>query len=255
MCHAYSITTNVEAIRQMIGTIVAADNIGNFEPQTGIYPGMMAPVIRNQPEFRELVRVVWNMPTPSNVLWKAAKRRADTLIKKRLIDISPDEFVEMQRMEPDPGVHNVRNTDSSHWRRWLAPEFRVVVPFNSFAEIDQSPAKNGTTWFAFDDSRPLAFFAGIMAPQWTSVRRVRDGVVTTDLFAFLTTMASDDTSATNPDSMPVILRTAEEVEIWMNAPWSDAKLLQRSLPPGTLSKVSVGPKEDPPTPVSEPTLF
>ena len=46
----------------------------------------------------------------------------------------PDEFDVMQKAEPDPGVHNVRNTDSAHWRRWLAPQYRVVVPFNSFAE-------------------------------------------------------------------------------------------------------------------------
>jgi hypothetical protein len=28
----------------------------------------------------------------------------------------------------DPGVTNVRNTTSPHWRRWLAPESRCVVP-------------------------------------------------------------------------------------------------------------------------------
>lgn len=48
----------------------------------------------------------------------------------------------------------------------------------------------------------------------------------------------------NPDAMPVILRTPEEIEIWMTAPWEESKLLQRPLPPGMLKVVSVGPKED-----------
>ena len=41
-------------------------------------------------------------------------------------------------------------------------------------------------WFAFDDSRPLAFFAGVWT-RWTSVRKVREGETTNDLFGFLTT--------------------------------------------------------------------
>jgi hypothetical protein len=39
-------------------------------------------------------------------------------------------------------------------------------------------------WFAFDDSRPLAFFAGIWT-RWTTVRKVREGETTNDLFGFL----------------------------------------------------------------------
>ena len=255
MCHAYSITIGVEAIRQIVRTLTVGLDIGNFGPSKGIYPGMLAPIIRHSGSLLELARVVWGMPTPSPVLWKAAKRRAETLIEKRGIQISHDEFLEMIKLEPDKGVHNIRNTDSKHWQPWLGPEFRVVVPFTSFAEIDQSPAKNGTTWVAFDDSRPLGFFAGIMCPQHTSVRKIKDGLVTTDLFAFLTTAASGDTAGINPDSMPVILRTAEEIETWMTAPWDEAKKLQKPLPQGSLRIVAVGSKEDPPEQVEEPTLF
>jgi putative SOS response-associated peptidase YedK len=94
-----------------------------------------------------------------------------------------------------------------------------------------------------------------VAPQWTSVRKVGEGMITTDLFAFLTTDANGDVAPINPDSMPVILRTPEEIETWMTAPWVEAKKLQRPLPAGSLRIVSVGNKEDPPEPEQEPSLF
>jgi putative SOS response-associated peptidase YedK len=32
------------------------------------------------------------------------------------------------------------------------------------------------------------------------------------------------------EAMPVILRNEQEIETWLNAPWTEAKVLQRSLP-------------------------
>jgi putative SOS response-associated peptidase YedK len=47
-----------------------------------------------------------------------------------------------------------------------------VVPFTSFSEF--SKTHGGDVWFAIDEARPLAVFAGIWT-NWTSVRKVREG--------------------------------------------------------------------------------
>jgi putative SOS response-associated peptidase YedK len=44
--------------------------------------------------------------------------------------------------------------------------------------------------------------------------------------------------------MPLILRTLEEMEVWMTAPATDALTLQRPLPDGALRIVAQGRKED-----------
>ena len=38
-----------------------------------------------------------------------------------------------------PPVTNIRDTSSPHWRAWLKPENRCLVPFNSFAEYAPEP--------------------------------------------------------------------------------------------------------------------
>ncbi len=113
---------------------------------------------------------------------------------------------------------NIRNLDSGHWKRWTAVEYRCLVPLTSFSENELLP--NGSRppiWFALDDSRPLAFFAGVWT-NWTSVRKAKEGEVTADIYAFLTTEPNGVVQPYHPKAMPVILTTEEERDVWMNAP-------------------------------------
>jgi putative SOS response-associated peptidase YedK len=53
-----------------------------------------------------------------------------------------------------------------------------------------------------------------------------------------------EVGAIHPKAMPVILRTPEDMDIWMTAPAADALKLQRPLPDGALQIVAQGQKED-----------
>lgn len=139
-------------------------------------------------------------------------------------------------------VTNIRNVSSKHWTRWLGLEHRCVVPFTSFSEFNAGAG--GDIWFASSEDRPLAFFAGINVPRWASVRKVKDGESTDDLFGFLTTEANREVFAIHPKAMPVILRTQKEVDRWMTAPAEEVPALQRKLPDDSLSIVARGVKED-----------
>jgi putative SOS response-associated peptidase YedK len=128
-----------------------------------------------------------------------------------------------------------------HWKRWLGIENRCVVPFTSFSEFNK--AQGGDIWFALDESRPLAAFAGIWT-NWTSVRKVKEGETNNDLFGFLTTEPNDVVAPIHAKAMPVILTSELEIETWLTAPPDEALKLQRPLPAGTLAVVAKGSKKD-----------
>lgn len=216
MCNLYSMRSNRQAIIDFARATKVSDNVGNLEPLPGIFPDYAAPIVRNFEGERQLTLARWGMPSSSNAL---------------------------QNRKTDSGVTNVRDTKNPHWRRWFGLEHRCIVPFTSFCEYDTVDGRKVPVWFALDEGRPLAFFAGIWT-RWTSVRKLKEGETTNDLYGFLTTKPNTEVHAVHPRAMPVILTEEHEIETWLTAPWDEAKGLQRPLSDGALQIVAKGERKD-----------
>ena len=212
MCNLYSMTKGQQAIRQF--TRAARDSTGNLPLFKGIFPDGLAPVVFNAADgVRELGMLRWGMPGP-----------------------------------PQYGggpITNIRNTGSPHWRRWLHPASRCLVLATSFCEYADSKPRKTPTWFALDETRPLFCFAGIWTP-WFGTRGSKAAPVVGEhqVFGFLTTEPNNVVGPVHPKAMPVMLTTPAELELWMTAPWAEAKVLQRPLPDAALRIVATGERED-----------
>ena len=207
MCNLYSMTRSQEAIRRLFA--VSRDLTGNLPSLPGIFPDMLAPIVRRAPDGeRELLLMRWGFPPPPN-LGKAL-------------------------------VTNVRNVASPYWRGWLKPEWRCLVPATSFCEWTDSRPKV-TNWFALDETRPVFAFAGIWR-LWRGERKGETGEHR--LYSFLTTEANSVVAPVHAKAMPVLLTTPEEWRVWLEGPIDEATALQRPLPDDALQIVATGEKMD-----------
>ncbi|WP_426017007.1 SOS response-associated peptidase [Brevundimonas sp. DWR2-3-1b1] len=232
MCNLYRQRSGPQAIIDIAKAM--RSTVGNLAPGD-VYPDYAAPIVRTAADgMRELALSRWGMPSSSRAIYEAATKRADKLRAKA----TEFDFQDLLKNEPDSGTTNVRNTASTHWKRWLEPSHRCLVPFTAFSEPGRDDAgKYRPVWFklAGDDPDPLAFFAGIHLPAWEGVRKIKKGWEQADLFAFLTTDPSEPVKSVHPKAMPVILTKPDDIEAWMTAPWSEASALQRALPDGALA--------------------
>lgn len=246
MCNLYAMMkTRAEAARV---ARAMSDRNNNQPPQPGIYPDYPAPVIvQGADGVREMRDLRWGMPTSKRALLDAVNKRADALRKKG----TEFDFAELLKMEPDKGVTNVRNTTNArgeinaHWRPWLGPANRCLVPFTSFAEPDQDgEGTRQNIWFALDESRPLAFFAGIWTPH-ACVRMKSKGWEEIEAYGFLTTDSAEPVRTYHSKAMPVILTEEADLDLWMSgAPWHEVAHLQRPLADGALTIVARGVRQD-----------
>lgn len=239
MCNLYAMMRGRAEAAQLARAFSDVNN--NQPPMSGIFPDYPAPIIAKTPDGERRMRDVrWGMPSSKNALFEAAKKRAGKLREKG----QEVDFTELLRLEPDKGTTNIRNTASKHWQPWLGPNSRCLVPFTSFSEPDQVGGSLQPVWYALDETRPLAFFAGAWTP-WTCVRKIKEGEVSCDLFGFLTTDANAEVAQHHSKAMPVILSAPAEWDLWMSdAPWAEVQHLQRPLLDGSLKIVARGPRKD-----------
>ena len=198
MCNLYSMTRNREAILRLFR--ISHNRATMFEPQSAIFPGYQAPVVRKAADGElELVVLNWG-------------------------------FVLLQNDRAPKRVTNVRDDKilgSKFWR----PSFeqrRCLVPVSSYCEPKgEKPAT--WHWFALngDDERPLFSFPGV----WTRYRgplKKNGENVDQEVFAFLTTEPNELTVSINHERMPVLLSDQADFETWLSGSTQDAFKLARS---------------------------
>ena len=199
-----------EAVRRLFR--VPHNRASETKPQTAIFPGYDAPIVRLAADGeREVLNMSWG-------------------------------FVLLQEAKAPRRVTNVRDDKvltSSFWRASFE-ERRCLVPVSSYCEPNgEKPAK--WVWFALngEEQRPLFAFPGIWR-SWKGPLKKDGPTVEVNVYAFMTTEPNALTRSINHERMPVLLDGEESFQTWLRGSPQEAFKLVQSFDPSKMRIVQEG---------------
>jgi hypothetical protein len=124
VCNLYSITKGQQAIRELSRAM--SDRTGNMPPLPGIYPDYRAPIVRNQPDGRELTMARWGTPSPLYALKGKKSDSGQAVMRTTFSSSAPISFV------PEPMEAGPQTIDQT----WIC-----LTPCHSGLSPNHGPAR------------------------------------------------------------------------------------------------------------------
>jgi putative SOS response-associated peptidase YedK len=197
MCNLYSVRTSRAALASKF--MLADNRMASFEPLPAIFPGHMAPIIKQSADGeRELVIRSWGF-----VLLR------DGYAPKRVTNTRDDKV------------------STKFWKDSFVSR-RCLVPATAFCEPDEGkPAR--WHWFALhaDEPRPLFAFPGIYR-HWKGPIKKAGANVDIEVFSFMTTLPNSLTITINHERSPVLLTDETQFSTWLTGTPEQASGLIRT---------------------------